>query len=269
MLEDHQIVVVLNYGPFALRPRWGGNAYTIPAATPTGNPDSPVSPGRGSMPWHLAKREFGDPTTADIDPSDPYKKFRAQELGRLNTQFGLLDAPMYTERPSYTGEAQPDKLEPQPFHGPDEIGTTGYHPHPDFEGWFRHPNLPLVEVRTDDTNERIFMVIDDPTGDHARGVEANANMRTVVETDNARIQTLERQLADLRDQISNRADVAAEGTGEIPADSEGLVAGGVSMDEVRPEPVSVPVGADETVKPAATSPARPGAKKAARVPSRG
>ena len=278
MLDNHSIVVVRNYGPKAHRAVWGGNPYIAPAAQI--RKDGTLIPGQVSMPWEVARREFGDPFLVDVDPDDPYKRFRAQELMRLNTQFGLLDKPMYSEVPEFTGEARPDAVEPQPFVEPDDDGTIAgqYTPHPSYIGWFRHPNLPCVEVWTADSEpQRIYMVIDDPAGEDARNREESAVMRATVATDNARIADLEAQLHDLQATLASLNNlpmsVAGEGEGEIPADDDAMIAGGVSIADVRPEaPVAPPAPTEDHV-PAATAPANQApskgvAKKVSRPGSR-
>lgn len=168
MTEFPSTVFVFNYGP-EFRLKYDRQDYVFPAGTPSG-------PSRKLIPWEAAKLFFGDPTLQDLDEHDMNLRFRTDEVNRLGMLYATFFDPWYssTERSTTPERKTPTEELPAKPYVP--VSGLGYKPARDFR--FRHPGLPRVEVYNPETDERIFMVIDDPFGENVLTPEESSDLNT-------------------------------------------------------------------------------------------
>lgn len=160
---------------------YGKVRYVIP------NDDVPRA-----VPVEAVRMIAGDWTKVD-GPKDPA---RERERKRLNLLYGMFNAPFYSRTPLRTAGIV-EAGEPTDEYVPTPAESLAKQV--DADRTYMHPNLPHVEVVDISTQERIFTVIDDPTGDYLTGRSATqASMDRAGEKNaNDAIKRLERQVADL------------------------------------------------------------------------
>lgn len=143
VIDEQTFVQLRNVGDTTYRQQYAGRWYEI-------------TPGSKAMvPYYAMCLWLGNPKAQDVGTRDS-EKHRTNEVRRLSTWYGVYADPWYApaERTEYTTNDPENRL-PYVFA-----------PAPDDEPGrrLRHPQLPLVEVYTFDTEERIYTVIDDPEG---------------------------------------------------------------------------------------------------------
>lgn len=145
---SNEIVQVINRGATTFRFSYGKAPYEL---HPDGVPRA--------VPVDALKLAIGDWDARDTE----HDKAREMQRKMVNTRFGLLGAPWYSEAPRETVGLK-HMVPPEP--------TEMYTPAPDelVEGRYAymHPSLPRLEVRDFDGN-RVYTLLDDPDGDLVNG----------------------------------------------------------------------------------------------------
>ena len=137
------------------------------------------------IPWGLACTLFGHPSTLNVHPVNERDKVYAKVRAQFNYTLGILPPEAY------------------------EAGIRSS------DLWWEHIR-PQIEVYNMDTNERIFMVIDDPRGERSSSapeqVAGTADIAALMQ----QINRLQSQVTQLTHQQTSQVPDPAAGTTQSP-----------------------------------------------------